>query len=225
MSNSDSFIEEVTEEVRKDRFYYLLRRYGWVAGVVVALIVGGAAWSEYTKAQARAEAEGLGDSILAALAEPEAAERQTLLENIDAGTAGAAAVVAMLTAAEAQQAGDTAAAVGALDRVAVDGEVPEIYRQIAAFKALVLQAEEMDRDSRRQQLEALAAPGAPLSLLAQEQLALMDIEAGETEAALSKLQNIVADANVSTDLQQRALQVIVALGGTPDLAGLPGLEN
>ena len=57
MSNSDGFIEEVTEEVRKDRFYHLLRRYGWIGGVVVLLIVGGAAWSEYTKAKARAEAE------------------------------------------------------------------------------------------------------------------------------------------------------------------------
>ena len=46
MSNSDSFIDEVTEEVRKDRLFQLFRRYGWIAGVVIVLIVGGAAWNE-----------------------------------------------------------------------------------------------------------------------------------------------------------------------------------
>ncbi len=225
MSNSDGFIEEVTEEVRKDRFYYLLRRYGWVGGMIVLLIVGGAAWSEYSKAQARAAAEGLGDEILAALGQPETVDRQAGLEAIEPSNPGAQAVVAMLAAAEAQQAGDTDAAVTALDSVSVNGEVPEIYRQIAAFKALVLQTDEMDENSRRQQLEALAAPGAPLALLAQEQLALLDIESGDTDGAIARLQSIVENASVSTDLQQRALQVIVALGGTPELDNLPGLDN
>ncbi|MGA9412271.1 MAG: hypothetical protein WBV78_17720 [Roseobacter sp.] len=225
MSNSDGFIEEVTEEVRKDRFYYLLRRYGWVGGMIVLLIVGGAAWSEYSKAQARAAAEGLGDEILAALGQPETVDRQAGLEAIEPSNPGAQAVVAMLAAAEAQQAGDTNAAVTALDSVSVNGEVPEIYRQIAAFKALVLQTDEMDENSRRQQLEALAAPGAPLALLAQEQLALLDIESGDTDGAIARLQSIVENASVSTDLQQRALQVIVALGGTPELGNLPGLDN
>ena len=56
-------------------------------------------------------------------------------------------------------------------------------------------------------------------------LAFMDIEAGETDAALDRLQAIIEDASVSTDLQQRALQVMVALGGTPELQTLPDLEN
>jgi hypothetical protein len=193
--------------------------------MIVLLIVGGAAWSEYSKAQARAAAEGLGDEILAALGQPETVDRQAGLEAIEPSNPGAQAVVAMLAAAEAQQAGDTNAAVTALDSVSVNGEVPEIYRQIAAFKALVLQTDEMDENSRRQQLEALAAPGAPLALLAQEQLALFDIESGDTDGAIARLQSIVENASVSTDLQQRALQVIVALGGTPELGNLPGLDN
>ena len=57
MSNPESFIEEVNEEVRRDRLYGLLRRYGWIAVLAILLIVGGAAYSEYRKAQARAQAE------------------------------------------------------------------------------------------------------------------------------------------------------------------------
>ena len=56
MSDTDSFIDEVNEEVRRDRFYFMLKRYGWIAVLAVILLVGGAAWNEYQKAQARAEA-------------------------------------------------------------------------------------------------------------------------------------------------------------------------
>ena len=62
----------------------------------------------------------------------------------------------------------------------------------------------------------MAAPGAPLRLLAQEQLALIDIAEGEVDAALERLQALRQDAEVSVDLQQRAAQLIVALGAEPE---------
>jgi hypothetical protein len=131
----------------------------------------------------------------------------------------------MLIAAEAEQAGDLEGAVSALEAAALNADAPEIYRQIAAFKSLVLQADTLDAETRRQQFEVIARPGQPLSLLAQEQLALIDIVEGETDAAIDRLQKIVEDAGVSTALQQRAVQSIVALGGTPNVANLPGLAN
>jgi hypothetical protein len=225
MSNTDSFIEEVNEEVRRDRFYHYLRRYGWIGAVLVLVIVGGAAWTEYQKAQARAEAQAFGDGVLAALAQNDANERRARLSLVDPENQAAQAVLDMLIAAEAEQAGDTGAAVAALESAALNSDAPEIYRQIAAFKSLVLQADTLDAETRRQQFEALARPGQPLSLLAQEQLALIDIVEGETDAAINRFQQIVQDAGVSTALQQRALQSIVSLGGTPNVANLPGLAN
>ena len=49
MSDTDSFIDEVTEEVRRDRLFLLLRRWGWVGVLAVILIVGGAAFNEIRK--------------------------------------------------------------------------------------------------------------------------------------------------------------------------------
>ena len=40
MSQSDSFIEEVTEEVRRDRLFATMKRFGWIAIVLVLRIVG-----------------------------------------------------------------------------------------------------------------------------------------------------------------------------------------
>lgn len=225
MSDTDSFIEEVTEEVRRDRLFGMLKRYGWIGALAVVLIVGGAAWSEYQKAQARAEAEALGDGMLTALSEAEPSERRAGLEALSAENPTAQALVAMLAAGEAHRAGEIDAAVAELDAVSVNPDVAEIYRQIASFKSLTLQADTLDQDARRQGFEALAAAGSPLRLLAEEQLALMDVSDGATDASLERYQAILQDASVTSDLQQRALQVIVALGGTPDLENLPTSGN
>lgn len=215
MSDTDSFIDEVTEEVRRDRLFQFFRRYAWIAVLVIVVVVGGAAWNEYSKAQDRAAAEKLGDDIVAALAANDSASRAVALTDIQVDHPGGSAIVNFLIAATSVESGQPADAVAALTDIASDGDLPEVYRQIAAFKALTLQSDTLPVADRRLQFTALAQPGAPLRLLAQEQLALIDIAEGDTGAALDKLQAILQDAETSSDLQQRVAQVIVALGGTP----------
>lgn len=221
MSNSDGFIEEVTEELRRDQMMAKLKKYGWIAVLAVLLIVGGAAFSEYRKAQTRAQAEGLGDAILAALEPREADARVAALGAVEAVDPQAGIILSMLTASEQLAAQDLQGAVESLNAVVLNGDVPQVYRDIAQFKALTLQAETMPAGERKQGFEALGAAGNRLSLLAQEQMALIAIQEGDTAGAIEQYQTILSDAQVTPDLQQRALQVIVALGGEPDLSGAP----
>ena len=218
LSDTDSFIEEVNDEVRRDRLYGYLRRYGWIAILVVVLIVGGAAWSEYRKSQERAQAEGLGDAMLAALEKNDSSERVTALSAIEPGATASVAVLGLLTAAEQADAGDTEAAVETLSTLSLNSDIPAIYRQIAQFKSLALQGDATPIEERRLALDAMAQPGNPLRLLAIEQIALIDIEQGDADAAIARYQAIISDAETTSDLQQRARQVIVALGGTLELS-------
>ena len=223
MSDTDSFIDEVTEEVRRDRLFATFRRYGWIAVLLIVVIVGGASYNEYRKATERAAAQSLGDDIIAALARNEPSGRAAALDQIKATTPGGTAVLQFMISAAQSNSDQVEAAVAGLNEVARNGELPEIYRQIAGFKALTLQAETLSAAERRLQFEALARPGAPLRLLAEEQLALIDISEGQGDAAISRLQAILSDAEASTDLQQRAAQVIVALGGVPEIrSGIQG---
>ncbi|WP_439142412.1 hypothetical protein [Planktotalea sp.] len=219
MSDTDSFIEEVSEEVRRDRLYGYLRKYGWIAVLAILAIVGGAAYNEYSKAQTLAKAQTAGDAILAALEADEPEARVAALEEVRGQdiTQGAKAVVSLMQAAEQGASDDAAGSQAALEKIAVDGSLPEIYRQIASFKAASQSDGSLSVEDRRIRLEALSAPGTSLRLLATEQLALIDIETADTEAALEKLQGIVVDAEVTAGLRQRATQLIIALGAEPEV--------
>lgn len=216
MSDADSFIEEVNDEVRRDRLFALLRRYGWIAVVAVVLIVGGAAWNEWQKAQARAEAEAFGDAILAALDADDSEARIAGLEAVAAATPEQQALLAFLTASEAAAgAEDPARAADAL----ADTPATGIYADIARFKRLLLETGRMAPADRRAALLELAVPGNPLRLLAEEQIALTHVAEGDSAQAIGVLRTILGDAEVTEGLRQRASQLMVALGGDPAEAG------
>ncbi|GAW36095.1 hypothetical protein RA2_03163 [Roseovarius sp. A-2] len=214
MSDTDSFIEEVTEEVRRDRLFRLMRRYGWIAILAILLLVGGATWNEWRKAQARESAQALGDSILAALSAEERAARAAALAGIDAPDPEAAAVVDLLAAAEGAEQEPEAAAQRLLEIADREATLP-VYRQIATLKAVTLPGGGLDPETRRARLEGLVAAGGAVRLLAEEQLALIALETGDRAAALETLARIAQDAEATAGLRRRVTQVIVALGKEP----------
>lgn len=209
MSNSDSFIEEVTEEVRREKLYGYLRRYGWIGVVCVLLLVGSAAWIEYSTARDRAAAEARGDALLAALQETDATARAAAMAQVDTG-AEAVAVKALLTAAMQQEAGDLDAAAQSFGALAGNADAPQMYRDLAAFKAALLPTD--DAEARRAALQQQAAPGRPYRLLALEQLAYHALSSGDTETALATLREIQEDAAVTRGLRDRVQTLMLALG-------------
>ncbi len=224
MSDTDSFISEVSEEVRKDALYGYVKRYGWIAVLLIVGLVGGAGYVEWTKAQDRAAAEATGDALLAALNETDMEMQAQLLTEVPADGADAA-VVALLTAAAQQEAGDGDAALATLTALSNNLEVPQIYRDVAVFKSTLIDVEGSDPAERRQTLQSLASPGLPFRLLAQEQLALLDIADGNTDAAIETLRGIIEDAEVTRGLRDRSQTLIVALGEEPEPATSEGASE
>ncbi|WBU56957.1 tetratricopeptide repeat protein [Paracoccus sediminicola] len=209
---SDSFIDEVTEEVRRDRLYAVFRRYGWIALLVIAVIVGGAAWREYSNAQRRAAAQDWGDAVLAA---QQAEDPATALSELDAGGNGdRAALGALLAAGAAVEAGDDAAAGPLLDSAAESAE-DAVLRDLARFKALLAAGDSMDAADRDAALTELSEPGAPFRLLALEQKAVALAEAGRAEDAVTLIREILAESGVSQALRARLFELMIALGAEP----------
>ncbi|MCY4305090.1 MAG: hypothetical protein OXC62_10005 [Aestuariivita sp.] len=216
MSNTDSFIEEVSEEVRRDRLFRFFRKYGWIAILAVLGIVGGTAWSEWRASQERFAARELGDLLISSVEKDAIVDRIESLKAISASKSGGQAIRDFLLAAEQVRAGQISEALETLDAISSDGDLPEIYRDIASFKALVLPVDHLSIEERRLSFDSLGQSGGILQLLAIEQLAYIDIEIGDTAAAVEKLRTLYRNVDTGANLRQRARQAIIALGETVD---------
>ena len=212
MSESESFINEVSEEVRRDRLFGLLRRYGWIAVASVLLIVAGASVNEWRKAQARAEAERFGDSLLAGLSAPGAEGRAEAVAGVPAD-GPQTDLRALLVAAERLAAEEPAAAAEALRPLAQGSDVPAAYSDLAALKLVLLGEDGVDATTRAQLLERLAQPGAPYRVLALEQRALALAAEGQNEEARAAAEALLEQPGLTQAVAQRVSQLLLALGG------------
>jgi hypothetical protein len=211
VSNPDSFFNEVTEELRRDRMMGYLRRYGWIAILAVFLIVGGTAWNEWRKASERASAEAFGDAVLVALENDDPAARVTALAQIE--TTGAQRGMIHLLRAGALMESDRAAALSALNAASEDAALPEAYRQLAALKRVIAGGSDIPMDEREMLLAGLSQPGQPLRPLALEQTALLQLEQGNSETAIEIMTDLLSQSDVTDTLRRRVTQLVVALGG------------
>ena len=219
MSNTDSFIDEVNEELKRDRLFALMRRYGWIAVVAVIAIVGFAAWNEWNKARHETAAQAFGDAVYAALDTENAGAQRTALAALAQEQGGGRtaqdrlAIVNLLLAAQHLETDDRAAALAALQAVAEDAELPESYRQLATLKRVIVAGDALPMAEREAALAPLAAAGQAYRPLALEQLALLRIEAGDSEAALTQFRALLSEPDLTSDLRARVTQMIVVLGG------------
>ncbi len=222
MSETDSFIDEVTEEVRRDKLFALFRKYGWIGVALVVLIVGGAAWNEWQKAKARSDAQAFGNAVLSALDSDDAAARVAALEAVsttgEGDSAGQKAVLGFLAADEALRGGDRAGALTRLEALADDASLTSSYRQLARLKSVILAGPSMDPAARDAALGELSQPGAPFRVLALEQQALALVADGKEAEALTLARQILEEPDVTAGLRRRVTQLIVLLGGDPDAA-------
>lgn len=211
-NQNDSFIDEVTEEVRRDKLFAMFRKYGWIGVVAIVAVVAGAAFVEWQRHREAVRSQAFGDSLIGALQSEEPAARLAALGDVPAD-GGQTALLALTASAEAVEAGDSERAIALLDPVASDATLAPAYRHLALLRKVVIAGDTMPAAEREAALAELSAPGAPYRPLAVEQQALALVAEGKTADALAILNQLVQDAEATAALRRRASQLIVALGG------------
>lgn len=211
MSNPDSFIDEVTEEVRRDRLFGLFRKYGWIGLVAILALVGGTAWTEWQKSRDTARAQAFGDALIDALDHGLPEERREALAAVPA-QGQQAAILNLILGSDTT--GDKAATLAALDAVASNTALSPAYRDLAVLRRVLVGGADLALADRRAALNGIASAGRPYRTLAVEQLAYLLIEEGKPDEAIAALTTLMQDQEASAALRARAGQVITALGGT-----------
>ena len=217
MSDIDSFLQEVSEELRRDKLYRNIRKYGWIAILLVVVIVGGATYREYLKSKDTKAAQLFGTSIIDALNEKNTDDRIAKLQTINSPGENAKVVIAMLLSAELGVSEKPTMAKSSLSSLTEGSSIDTHYRELLNFKILLGSAETMSLEERVTAFEALSKPGNPFRLLAEEQIALIDLEQGKTDNAIEKISQILLDSELTAGLRNRATQMMIALGRDPKL--------
>lgn len=210
MSDTDSFIDEVTEEVRRDRLFGYFRRYGWIPALIILALVGGTAYSEWSKSVVAQAAQVRGDALLDALDVQGKPESISALSSIVAQEDGDVVASFLLAGLDQSLASEL------LTAIAENMEQPKYIRDLALLK-LAATLDAASKDEAVSILTDLSAPGGVYRNAAMEILVALELQRGNRDVALLLLQSHVQDAGTTQAQVQRMGELIVALGAIPDL--------
>lgn len=216
MSNPDSFIQEVSEEVRRDRMFRLWKRYAPLVVALVVAIVGGTAlmtWLDHRTAEA---ARGAGGLLIAAGEARDPGRRADALLALLETAEGGLAVVARLQAAVAlAEEGDAEAAAAEFERAAAEATAEPALAALAAYRAALLRAPSVGPTATIAALDALTFPGNAMRLPALEARGIAHLTAGDGASARTDFETILADSEASEATRQRVREYLATLGASP----------
>lgn len=221
---SDIF-REVEEEVRRERYAELWKRYGDFVIAAIALVVLAAAgfqlWRYYQhKAQLKASQEYAAAQSL--LESNRADQAATAFAKLADSAPDGYAVVARLQNADALMAsGNEKEAIALYKRIA-NGDDP-----LLAAVARIREAWAIVDKTPRLQMETLLAPltdpTSPWRYMAREILAYSDYRTGKTAAAEKQFASLSADEKAPIGVRQRAnaMATFLKAGGDKDYGTVP----
>ena len=217
MSDSDSFINEVSEEVRRDRMYALWRKYGpYVIGAIV-LIVAAAGVKAYLDERERTAAQEAGGALIAASEGDLEAQSAALAALADSADHEGARLMAELRAASVLAAtGDARGAAEAYDAIAASAAADPLLQDFAVYRATMLRGAEMEPGAFADALSPMANASGPFRLLAMEARGVALIRAGDREAGEDELRAAHSDEQAPPPMRQRIEVLMTALGGSMD---------
>jgi hypothetical protein len=110
-------------------------------------------------------------------------------------------------------AGDLAGAAALYDQVAGDSSADKLIRDLASLLWAQRQLDTADPARLEARLKLLAEPDNAWRALASEDLALLDLRQGHTDAAKVTLRRLAGDLSLPQDLRGRASLLLSRLGG------------
>lgn len=215
MSESDSFIKEVSEEVRQDRMFRLWKRYApFVIGAIVLVVGASAAWN-WMKHREIVEARERGGAFIDAGG---SAAKLEVLTGLEQGLAKTLAEMRLAAALGAE--GDATGAAEIYRRVSTS-DAPSAYRDLALLRAIQLEAARADPASLAVELESLVGEGAPYRPLALELRGVLRMNSGNPAGAREDLEAAIAAEDATLETRRRVSELLTSLA---PLAAAPNVK-
>ena len=212
----DQFIEEVDEELKRERYMDLWRKYGtyMVAAVllVVIAVAGTVGWRQYQSNQ-RTQA---GLTFLEAQRLTEQGKKAEALAIFGSlgktGTGGYRELSRFREAAALARQGNEAAAAGIYDSIATDQGADKLFRDLALVLYALNVADRAEPKGLIERLKPLTAESQPWRYSALEVTALLHRRRGDDAAAKEIYRKLADDDNAPGKLRTRAAEFLAVIG-------------
>jgi len=209
--------QEVEEDVRRERFQQLWKRYGrYVGAAAIAIVLVTAGVVGWREIQRRAN-EDQATRFLQALdqagrgeADPAKAGFAALAQD---GGAGYATLARLQEAALLVKAGDVAGAVKQYEAIAADSRVDQVFRDLAVILVVQETIETADPAPLQQRLQPLLADKNPWRHSATELSALLAKRAGDAAKAKELYTKLADDLTAPQGMRARATEMLAIIGG------------
>lgn len=208
----DNFIQEIDEELKRERQLALWRKYGrFVVGGAFAIVIAVAAvvgWRQY-QSNARTEAGLAYQSAVDAFQSGQTAvalsQFRALAQNAPEGYAELAR---LQVAAALQRQGDAAGAAAILDDMANDSGNPEALRNVALLLYGYAAMDGADPGQLMARLEPLTGEGSPWRYSALEITALLARKQGDAAKAETIFKRLSDDPATPPSVRARAAEFL-----------------
>lgn len=212
---TDTFVREVQEEMRRERLAQLWDRYGVIALGLAALVVIGVIVFKYTEHSSLKAREAAGQKFEAAtrlVASGKAQEAQQAFEAIakDAPS-GYGALSRLRVAGALAEENKRAEAVAAYDAVSKDGGADPLLRDFASIQAALLRVDDADWTEMQNRLKDLINDGNAWRATARELRGLAAMKAGNQDEARKSFEQVMGDSSATQATVQRAQMMMTIL--------------
>ena len=214
--DSDVFLREVDEELRRDQLRGLYARYGKLIIAAVVLFLAAVAaflwWQNHQRTLNETHAEEF-TGVLHDVATGKVKGADPRIDKLaEEGNATYRTQVMLLKAGLAAQAGKDAEAIPIYRQVANDGDVPQPFRDAALVRLTALEYDKLQPAAVIDRLKPLAVRGNPWFGSAGEMVGVAYMRLGKAQLASPIFEALAKDEKVPGSIRQRANEVALSLG-------------
>lgn len=212
----EQFFEEVSEELKQDRYAVLWKKYGrYFVGLAVVAVLAVAGY-QYWQNEQRKEREAASERFSSAVAlarDGKAKEAMTAFAGIGQdGPKGYAQLARLQQAAQLLKSGDRPGAMLAFEQLANDSGADPLFRDIAVVHWAYAGLDDADPAKMSERLKPLTAKDNPWRHVALELSALYAERAGRRADAIQILTDLEKDKDAPQGVRGRAKELLAILG-------------
>ena len=205
MVESESFIKEVSEEVKRDKLFKALNKFKWPLFALIILLIGTVGGYEYYKFDKKRKAQENGEFLVSAI-ENLNNNGETVSSEIE--NKFIAILIKLHEAKYFEEKGDVKRAKTAYNHLIDKHGGNRFFSDYSKFQLYLLDPAESLRDTMKIEiLDQLSAPDGPMKLLALEQKLYLYVKTNDLENIKLLLKLISSDQAITPEQVSRIKEV------------------